>query len=187
MINLNWKKRIFIVDNFYSDPDYIRSLALSMEYIPNLKYYKGVRSISKYVFKNTKESFENIMNEKIVRFNEYDACGRFQICTPEDPLVYHVDTQKWAAMIYLSPDAPYESGTCLLSHKITKARDKFDSNTNIVFRDGFYDKTKFDIVDIIGNVYNRLVIFDASCIHAACQYFGNSKITGRLTHLFFFD
>ena len=187
MINLDWKKRFFVVDNFYSDPNYIRSIALSSEFVPNIRYYKGVRSSSKYVIKNTKESFENILGQKIVKFDEYDACGRFQICTPEDPLVYHVDTQRWAAMVYLSPDAPYDSGTYLLSHKSTKARDKFDYDNNIIFEGGFYDKTKFDIVDVIGNVYNRLVIFDASCIHAASQYFGSSKTTGRLTHLFFFD
>ena len=51
----------------------------------------------------------------------------------------------------------------------------------------FYDSTKFDIADSAGNLYNRLVIMDARCIHSAGPYFGQNKQDGRLTHLFFFD
>jgi hypothetical protein len=32
-----------------------------------------------------------------------------------------------------------------------------------------------------------MVIMNAKMIHSAGAYFGNSKETGRLTHLFFFD
>jgi hypothetical protein len=55
------------------------------------------------------------------------------------------------------------------------------------FASGFYDSTKFHIADSAANIYNRLVIMDARMIHSAGAYFGNSKETGRLIHLFFFD
>jgi hypothetical protein len=42
-------------------------------------------------------------------------------------------------------------------------------------------------VDVLGNVYNRLVIFDASAIHSASQYFGTVKENSRLWQMFFFD
>jgi len=32
-----------------------------------------------------------------------------------------------------------------------------------------------------------LVLFDAKCIHAATEYFGQTKEDSRLFHLFFFD
>jgi hypothetical protein len=36
-------------------------------------------------------------------------------------------------------------------------------------------------------VYNRLVLFDAKNIHAAVNYFGDTKENSRFFHLFFFD
>jgi hypothetical protein len=90
-------------------------------------------------------------------------------------------------MIYLSPIAPFESGTRTHQSKITAARHMNDPYCQDSFSGGFYDSTKFDIIDSIGNVYNRLVIMDAQQIHSAGNYFGNSKETGRLIQLFFFD
>jgi hypothetical protein len=55
------------------------------------------------------------------------------------------------------------------------------------FSTGFYDSTQFDVVDTVGNVYNRLVIWDALTIHAATKYFGTDLHNSRLFHLFFFD
>jgi hypothetical protein len=60
-------------------------------------------------------------------------------------------------------------------------------NHGEVFRGGFYDSTRFDKLDVVGNVYNRLVLFDAKLIHAADTYFGKEKEDGRLIQLFFFD
>lgn len=186
-INTSKNKRIFVVDNFYTNPQLIREYALNVEFSPDIKLYKGHRSTQQHIFQGTKEIFEEIMGEKINHFHEHGMCGRFQICTAEDPIVYHYDDQKWAAMIYLSPDAPYNTGTRLLAHKESKVRSSEDKNFDQAFTGGFYDGTKFEIVDEIGNVFNRLVIFNSKCIHAASQYFGTDKNTGRLTHLFFFD
>jgi len=53
--------------------------------------------------------------------------------------------------------------------------------------DPHLDGTSFEPVDVLGNVYNRLVIFDASCIHSASQYFGTVMENSRLWQMFFFD
>ena len=186
-INIDTKKRFFVVDNFYTDPYKIREYALGVNFSADLRFYKGIRSNEQHIFQGTKEIFESIIGEKINHFHEHEMCGRFQVCTSEDPIVYHNDNQKWAAMIYLSPDAPFSSGTKLLAHKETKARSFEDKGYEKAFSGGFYDATKFETVDEIGNVFNRLVIFNSKCIHSASQYFGTDKYSGRLTHLFFFD
>lgn len=186
-LNNDYKKRIFVVDDFYTDPYKIREYALGVEYSPDIRYYKGSRSTQQHIFQGTKEIFESIIGEKIQRFHEHGMCGRFQICTSEDPIVYHNDDQKWAAMIYLSPDAPFSTGTKLLANKFSKARSAEDEGYITAFDGGFFDSTKFEIVDNIGNVFNRLIIFNSKCIHAASKYFGQDKNSGRLTHLFFFD
>ena len=114
-------------------------------------------------------------------------CGRFQYCTAEDALVYHCDGQTLAGMIYLTPDAPFSCGTSLYAHKDTKLRNENDFEDINVFEGGFYDKSKFELVDTAGNVFNRLVLFDAKCIHSANEYFGTDVTNSRLFHLFFFD
>jgi hypothetical protein len=114
-------------------------------------------------------------------------CGRFQFLTAQDPLVYHYDTQQWAAMIYLTPDPPPGSGTSLYRSKITGARRLEDPRIDESFPRGFYDSSQFELIDNIGNLYNRLCIMDARCIHSASMYFGNNDDNCRLTHLFFFD
>jgi hypothetical protein len=87
----------------------------------------------------------------------------------------------------LTPDAPIESGTRLHRSKINGVRHSGDAYVDSAFTGGFLDSTKFDVVDSAGNIYNRLVIMDARCIHSAGQYFGQNFNDGRLIHLFFFD
>lgn len=49
------------------------------------------------------------------------------------------------------------------------------------------DSTQWEQVDFFGNVYNRLVLWDARLVHAVGAYFGHDLHTGRLSQLFFFD
>lgn len=186
-VNNDMKKRLFIVDNFYENPDDVRNFALSLEYESDIRWFKGLRSKLKFKPAGLKESFESIIGEKITVFDEHHYNGCFQITTAEDPQVYHHDVQKWAAMIYLSPDAPAESGTRLHRSKISGARHADDTTIDNAFAGGFIDSTKFDTIDNAGNIYNRLVIMDARCIHSAGPYFGTNNTSGRLIHLFFFD
>jgi len=187
MINTQLDKKLFVVDNFYSNPDQIREFALNVEFKEDIKWYKGKRSTQHYHPPGIVEAFENIIGQKIVKFDQSMPNGCFQITTANDPQVYHHDLQKWAAMIYLTPNAPIESGTRLMRSKINQAAHMNDPNINDAFSGGFLDATKFEVVADAGNLYNRLVIMDAQNIHSAGTYFGQNNDTGRLTHLFFFD
>jgi hypothetical protein len=44
----------------------------------------------------------------------------------------------------------------------------------------------WDRIDQVGNVYNRLVLWDGMRLHATSGYFGDSLQTGRLVQVFFF-
>jgi hypothetical protein len=182
----NQNKRLFVVDNFYSDPDKVREFALSVPYDEDLRWYKGLRTLETYRTEEIKRAFEHIIGERITDW-ESGYNGVFQLMRSHDPQVYHYDTQKWAAMIYLTPDAPLESGTRLHKSKINSTRHRDDFQADVAFNGDFYDATKFHIADSAANIYNRLVIMDAGSFHSAGPYFGNTMETGRLTHLFFFD
>ena len=49
------------------------------------------------------------------------------------------------------------------------------------------DYTKWELVDSVGNVFNRLVLFNATQYHASLDYFGSNKDNGRLFQVFFFS
>lgn len=189
IINKGARKRLFVVDNFYENPDAVREYALQQEYQEDLRFYKGLRTKKHYHPEGIVERFEYILGERIRNFPE-GVNGCFQITRSSDPQVYHNDEQRWAAMIYLSPNAPLESGTRLHRSKINGARNFDEDGRELIdeaFKGDFYDSTKFEITDSAGNIYNRCLLMDAKCIHSAGPYFGNTPETGRLTHLFFFD
>ena len=191
LINADYMNGFWVVDNFYRDPDAVRSFALQQEYEPSGpgKPYIGSRTYKQFLFPGIKEEFEYIMNRKITAWESHGMNGRFQYNVEGEPLVYHADLQQWAAMLYLTPNAPYETGTMTHALKGTDIRHLSHPEVGRCFRPGSrnLDKTPFEDVDIIGNVYNRLVIFNAGYLHSACGYFGWTKENSRLWQMFFFD
>lgn len=185
-------KRLFVVDNFYEDPLAVRNFALS-QYFFDDEGYLGMRTRKQFFFDGVKERFEKIINKKISSWEEQSMNGRFQTCKAGTPLVYHCDEQKWAAMVYLTPDAPIECGTSFYRHKATKKYhnsqfyDNQEDFTSVFNQKTFVDKTPYEMVDTVGNVFNRLVIFDGGLIHAASEYFGWDIPSSRLFHMYFFS
>ena len=176
-----------VVDNFYKNPDMIRNFALRQNFVENPKYHKGKRAIDpSFRFPELKTQFETILGKTITNWNTYEVNGCFQYCIAEDKAVYHCDMQTYAGIIYLTPDAPPQAGTSFYRSKQTK-KMKLEEDADIVFRTGNYDSTQFELVDTVGNLYNRLILFDAKMFHAAPVYFGNQLKNGRLFQLFFFD
>ncbi len=193
LLNVNQKSTSWIVDNFYENPDEVRQFALEQEYVEGGfgRGFIGRRTIRQFLFPGLKEKFEVIMGRKITAWEEHGMNGRFQIAWSGEPLVYHCDSQKWGGMLYLTPDAPYQCGTTMYAHKQTRARTYYDEGWDAAWKnipgDCHLDGTPFEPVDVLGNIYNRLVIFDASCIHSASQYFGTVMENSRLWQMFFFD
>ena len=175
-------KRLFVVDNFYSNPDDVRAFAMNVDYEDSSQWYKGKRSKEQYNLPGIQEAFEDVMNMKLKPLDGHGMCGKFQFLTAQDPIVYHYDTQQWAAMIYLTPDAPCSAGTGLYRYRETGACSDLDFSNQY---DG-YDMTKWDLVDKIGNRYNRLIIYRGDLYHASLDYFGNNLHNGRLFQTFFF-
>jgi len=188
--NTDTKPRYWVVDDFYEDPMAVREFALQQEYVEGGfgRGFIGRRTVKQFLFPGLKERFEQVMGRRIERWEPLDMNGRFQACHASEPLVYHCDEQRWAATIYLTPNAPFECGTSFWAHKQYKTRNVKEFHAKgYPFEKGFLDRTPFELVDSVGNVFNRLVIWDASLIHSASEYFGKSKEDGRLFQIFFFD
>jgi hypothetical protein len=180
---------IVVVDDFLDNPDAIRKLALAQTFEADDRYYKGKRSRERFLREFDHRVFARLLYGAIDNWEHHAMSGRFQFCVPSDPLVYHADGQTHAGTIYLTPDAPPESGLSLWRSKVTGVRRpsrnvETDSKT---FDGNLLDPTKWELVDKIGNVYNRLVLWDATMIHSASCYFGNALPNARLFWMFFFD
>lgn len=176
-----------VVDNFYENPDSVRSFALQQPLSLHPKNHKGIRSDTVYRFPGLKERFETLLGTPIVNWEGYGTNGCFQVNIAGEQAVYHSDSQTYAGVIFLTPNAPGNAGTQFFRSKETGVRKPDDTNHSTVFRGGFYDSTPFEKLDVVGNTYNRLVLFDAKMIHAADTYFGKEINDGRLIQLFFFD
>ena len=142
-----------------------------------------------FYFLGYAKQFEYIMGKRITRWEEHGMNGRFQYALAGEPLVYHCDDQTWAGMIYLTPNAPYDTGTNTYALRNTDIRHRSHPEIQRCFQPGSrnFDRYPFDNVDQFGNVYNRLVIFNAGYLHSAAGYFGFTPQNSRLWHMFFFD
>ena len=186
----------YIIDNFYSDVDQVREFALSQEYPVNGNY-PGKRTKS-FLNDSMKETIESIVLPfygKVINWSEDSYTGSYQYTTSRDRSWIHADqTTKWAGVCYLTPNAPLSSGTGLFKHKptgLTMAPKNPDGSYNMEILNEIYkdaqDMTKWELVDRIGNVYNRLVLYRGDHFHISLDYFGQDINDGRLFQTFFFD
>lgn len=176
-----------VVDNFYVEPDKVRDFALKQEFQYHPDYHKGKRTNTVFRFPGLKERFEQLLNRGVRNWEHYGVNGVFQYCESGDEIVWHTDAQQYAGVLFLTPDAPPDTGTTIYRSKTTKATKVLPGRYHDTFPRGHLCGDDFDVVDVVGNVYNRLVLFDGHLIHAASKYFGTNKENGRLFQLFFFD
>ena len=79
------------------------------------------------------------------------------------------------ATVYLTPDALHECGTSLLAHKELEYVTLILKGHHYLEEYKHLDPTPMDHIDVVDNVYNRLVIWDGHCPHAASLVFVTIK------------
>ena len=186
----------YVIDDFYSDVDAVREFALQQDFSVRGNY-PGPRTET-FLNDSVKEVINNIVSPfygDVVYWSEEQYTGAYQYTTSRDRSWIHADqTTKWAAVCYLTPDAPLSGGTGLFKHKPTgltmapKLEDGSydDELLGQIYKDS-QDMTKWELVDRIGNVYNRLIMYRGDHFHMSLDYFGQDLYDGRLFQTFFFN
>jgi hypothetical protein len=186
----NIECNLLVFDNFYKDPMTIREFALKQEYFTDT-YYPGKRtkSFATIEIKNRIQNFIEPFAGKIIDFPLYTADnGSFQYTTSNDTTWIHTDSDNmnWGGILYLTPDAPLNSGTSFYKYKNGTIDYNEKIITNTEYSHDSKDTTKWDIIDQVGNVFNRLVLFNSTRFHSSSNYFGKDVMDGRLFQVFFF-
>lgn len=184
---------LIIVDDFYNNPMDTRNYILSQEFEVKGNY-PGQRTIS-YASEELKEIIQNYIMPfagKITDFpmNSDTYNGSFQYTTSRDRSWIHVDGfNNWAGVLFMTPDAPLSAGTAFYrfcdgtmgekDQEFTKSKEETDKSSQ--------DMTKWELVDRVGNVFNRLILFNSKNYHMSMDYFGDNKYNSRLFQVFFFS
>ena len=189
---------LMVIDNFYINAMETRNYVLTQEFKVRGNY-PGQRTTSRANehLKNTIEEYIKHFAGKIIDWpmpddgkNNADTYnGAFQYTTSRDVSWVHNDGwNNWAGVLYLTPDAPVSAGTGIFRYKDgTRTVDEAKSKGNqSILDEHSQDYTKWELVDRIGNVFNRLILFNAKQYHASLDYFGTNKEDGRLFQVFFF-
>jgi hypothetical protein len=182
------------IADFYNNPDEVREFAMSQEF-NETGNYPGKRTVP-FFNDSVKEIIQNNIRPfagEVLWWGDVNS-GAFQYTTAMDRSWIHSDgTTNWAAVCYLTPDAPLSAGTGLFRHKQTGLKnwiytEHTDEETkNAPQHVDHVDYTKWEMVDKIGNVYNRLIIYRGDLFHVSLDYFGKGLQDGRLFQTFFFN
>jgi hypothetical protein len=190
---------LLVIDNFYSNPTNVRNFILQQEFSVKGNYPgKRTKSYANESLKTILQTYVEPFAGKIIHFlmpDENDPTaiiynGSFQYATSRDRSWIHIDgNNNWAGVLYLSPDAPVTGGTAFFKfHDGTACERDMEILENKGEIDRFsQDMTKWIKIDEIGNVFNRLVLFNSKKFHMSMDYFGDTKENSRLFQVFFFS
>jgi Family of unknown function (DUF6445) len=201
---------ITVIDDFYTNPDEVRQLALNQKYrynyeqqTPNI--YPGQRSdelniidkaFSDKFWSKIFSVFFDLNYQHYTMKCEVSSC--FQLITEDYETDWiHQDGTVFSGVIYLTPDAPLDCGT-----SVYKSNSNYDFHRNgelgNIKYDFYHDNIKpnnytdsrmelnsmFTETVAVNNLYNRAIIYDGTLFHGAKKFFGNTLATARLTQVF---
>ncbi|MEI6420608.1 MAG: DUF6445 family protein [Lentisphaerota bacterium] len=199
---------VLILDNFLEMPTIVRKWAINQEYYTSKEFTEMHNKHTDWPGKRTSHvadldiEYADIVLGKVanIAIQQYglkniSIRSFFQLTTSDnlDSWVHQDNDTDVAAILYLNPNPPVNSGTTLYRCKNIQKWTSFMSDQqgyatlktiNALENKELYEEL-FEPVDIIGNVFNRLVIYKGTEYHKSNNYFGNSVEDGRLTQVFF--
>ena len=180
---------LMVIDNFYNNANEVRDYILTQDFNITGNYPgKRTKSYATNALKDTIEKYIEPFGGKIIDFpmlvDSYN--GAFQYTTSRERSWIHVDScNNWGGVLYLTPDPPPNSGTGFYKFKegsmFQEPEKKSDTDKYS------QDITKWELIDQVGNVFNRLVLFNSKRFHISMDYFGVEKHDSRLFQVFFFS
>lgn len=197
---------VTILENFYENPDAIRTFALSQKYkfrhqINGAQYvFPGCRTkdlsvINKPLFESVSKKIISLFHNEEHDVMRWGITSSFQsVSSDYGEGVIHTDHNTvFAAVLYLTPGAPLQAGTSLFKPNANFDAEKYEQS--LKENDKRFDQGKlimdtsyhemFDEVLRVNNVYNTLILYEGRHYHAANKFFGKTIKDSRLAQVFF--
>lgn len=169
--------KLLVKDNFLDDIDHLRDRGLQSKYHYSEDFsvdvgWRGYRTLE---LELENDKFINYCGNKILEevyqffgIKGYSITSHFHISLSKtketlknfEDKKYHFDQTEYAGVLYLYPNPPKGTGTSIL-----------DGENNKIIQ--------------VENVYNRLVCYPGTLIHAPTNLFGDTMKDGRMTFTFF--
>jgi hypothetical protein len=199
---------VIIIDNFLQMPSIVRSWALTHDYYSAKDFTEMYGKHSDWPGRRTKHVVEldqeyanNVLGKVANIASSYFNLKNISIksyfqSTVEsdgDSWIHQDNDTDVAALLYLNPTPPVNSGTTLYHCNNVGKWESFMSDQegyrilktiNRLENIQLYEEL-FTPVDIIGNVFNRLVVYSGDEYHKSNNYFGTCLNDSRLTQVFF--
>lgn len=195
---------VTIVNDFYEDPDEIRTFALAQDYkycheLDETYGWPGCRTEDLSVL--NQDLYQKVCMKIVSLFHnsEHDVM-RWQITTSFQlvseefgrGLIHQDGNVVFAGIIYLSPNSPLDSGTSIFRKNNLFNEDRYKQALNhndvclTTNKQPCFDYHEmFEETVRVNNVYNSLILFEGDQYHSANTFFGKTKENSRLTQTFF--
>jgi len=192
---------LMCIDDFYDDPDYVRSIALDAEYYDDKKSLGYKNGNAPWPGKMSKHAYapnwidakvSRMLNKNLRQMRQLDS-GCFRI-SPEQSVssnMLHADAHNeiyYAAVLYLTKDKEDTPGTLFYKHKPTNSDKALNEDhiKSILINDEFNDLSKWTLHTVSNIVYNRMLVYPANKFHGIGPVFGQTDETARLVQIFNF-
>lgn len=194
-----------ILDQYYPDPYVVRDFALSCTFErPFTGTWQGLHSLQRYP--DTKKVFFELASrmpavgtpnwEQIETSRDFwgrPSAGMFALLLANqfDTVHFHRRSGAWAGVCYLSlpKDCSDRDGVIFFRHLRTGLTNCISATPDQI-AELRNDGSHFDAWEVVQHIpmrFNRMVLFDGRCFHAASNGFGDNVNNGRLTQLFNID
>lgn len=193
---------IFVVDDFFADPDHVRGVALADSYPPSPpeSLYPGRNSAGRYEF-NWLASYMSEMTGDTLVPAQKTSHGSFRICLQGEVGSggVHIDPCHWSCLVYLSKPEHCKGGTDFFRHRKTKTVrapvfpgefeelgvERAELGQDITGARS-KDPAIWERIRHVPMKYNRMVLFRPWLWHDAGDGFGDRIDNGRLIFVAFF-
>lgn len=176
----NTEQTEIVIDNFYKNPDKVANFAVSRQF----DYTNQTQS---FATEYHKKVFEKILSKNITHWPEDEdtSNGVFRKCDRGNSKIELEDTE-WMAIVFLSRNVASNGGLITYKHRETglhQAKSKRDKNAMTSELD---NKKAWEVVDKIGNKFNRCVVLKANQFHD-CNKILDKNSESQIIQTFFFD
>jgi hypothetical protein len=188
--------KILVFDDALPDIDQVRAQALSLEYkeveSEGVKYPGINLELQKEMRDRLCPVIASLMRWKtmVAKLSFF----RLSVESHKPQIYIHADGQheaKWAAILYMTPDEDCVGGTAFWKHRETGWCGLPDGREDLAqsFIEAGKTESLWEMTDLVGMRYNRLVIFKSNQFHARYPeiFPGKEKEQGRHSFVMFFD